>query len=107
EGHEGFGGLDLYATQVAQHTLTPSVNLGAQVNSDSDDYAIQLSPENKMGLVVSNRGTNKTISQYTVAYGPTGESDSYLNLAQREAQMQIAMKDAQAHDYVETNFEEE
>lgn len=107
EGHEGFGGLDLYATQVAQNTLTPSVNLGAQVNSDSDDYAIQLSPENKMGLVVSNRGTNKTISQYTVAYGPTGESDSYLNLAQREAQMQIAMKDAQAHDYVETNFEEE
>src|SRR5690606_34663575 len=57
-GHGGFGGLDLYATQVVHNSLTQAVNLGGHINSGSDDYAIALDPEKKTGLVVSNRGHN-------------------------------------------------
>lgn len=105
EGHEGFGGLDLYATQVARNTLTPAVNLGDHINSDSDDYTIALSPEKKMGFVVSNRGSNNTISQYTVAYGPAAGKDPYLDLAKREAQMQTVMNSG-TRNIAETSLEE-
>ena len=104
-GHEGFGGLDLYATQVVQNTLSPSVNLGAHINSDSDDYAIQLSPENKMGFVVSNRGLNNTISQYTVAYGTGSDREEYQNIAKGKTDLQTAMNDG-SRKYAELSFEE-
>lgn len=101
EGHGGFGGLDLYATQVAHNRLTPAVNLGRHINSDSDEYAIALSPEKKMGFVVSNRGYNNTIAQYGIAYGPT----PYQDLAQGETELRSAMNTT-VHPIVETSFEE-
>jgi len=100
-GHKGFGGLDLYATQVAHNTLTPAVNLGGHINSDSDDYAIALSPEKKMGFVVSNRGYNNTIAQHRVAYGTT----PYQDLAERESDLRTALNSVD-HPIVETSFEE-
>jgi len=107
EGRDGFGGLDLYATQVVQNTLTPSVNLGNHINSDSDDYAIQLSPEKKLGFVVSNRGYNNTISQYTVAYGRSDKQDQYRDVAERDAGLQTAMNGGTEHKYAGTSFDEE
>ncbi|MEM9648182.1 MAG: hypothetical protein AAF969_06860 [Bacteroidota bacterium] len=68
EGRDGFGGLDLYATQVVQNNLTVSVNLGSHINSNKDDYAIQLDLEKGESYVVSNRGHNQTIQQVTIAY---------------------------------------
>lgn len=107
EGRDGFGGLDLYATQVVQNTLTPSVNLGNHINSNSDDYAIQLSPEKKLGFVVSNRGYNNTISQYTVAYGRSDKQDQYKDVAERDAGLQTAMNSGTEHNYAGTSFDDE
>ncbi len=99
EGRDGFGGLDLYATQVVKNTLTTSVNLGDHINSSSNEYAIQLSPEKKLGFVVSNRGFNNTISQYTVAYGRSKKQDDYNNIAKRDAELDYEIAD--------TSFEEQ
>ena len=38
-GRKGYGGLDLYATQVTRRNLTASVNLGSHINSKKDDYS--------------------------------------------------------------------
>ncbi|WP_318308713.1 TolB-like translocation protein [Flagellimonas crocea] len=106
EGRDGYGGLDLYASQVVKNTLTTSVNLGSHINSDSDEYAIQLSPEEKLGLVVSNRGFNNTVSQYTVAYGRSNKQDRYNDVAERDAGLQTVMND-QAYEVVDTSFQDE
>ncbi|KAB7530897.1 hypothetical protein F8C76_05200 [Flagellimonas olearia] len=103
EGRDGFGGLDLYATQVVLNTLTPSVNLGDHINSDRDDYAIQLSPEKGLGFVVSNRGQNHTISQYTVAYGHAKKEDNRY-VADRDSNIQTAMNTTQ--EYTSTSYED-
>ncbi|RYC52846.1 hypothetical protein DN53_01090 [Flagellimonas olearia] len=103
EGRDGFGGLDLYATQVVLNTLTPSVNLGDHINSDRDDYAIQLSPEKGLGFVVSNRGQNHTISQYTVAYGHAKKEDNRY-VADRDTNIQTAMNTTQ--EYTSTSYED-
>ncbi len=105
EGRDGFGGLDLYATQVVMNTLTPSVNLGNHINSDSDDYAIQLSPEKGLGFVVSNRGQNHTISQYTVAYGSSKKAqNNYDDVADNGATLQTAMNSGV--EYSSNSFED-
>ena len=105
EGRDGYGGLDLYATQVVQNTLTPSVNLGSHINSKSDEYAIQLSPEKKLGLVVSNRGFNNTISQYTVAYGRSNKQDGYNDVAESDAGLQTVMNTSS--EYATTSYEDQ
>ncbi|MEO2052833.1 MAG: hypothetical protein ABGX00_13830 [Allomuricauda sp.] len=106
EGRDGYGGLDLYATQVVQNTLTKAVNLGDHINSSSDEYAIQLSPEKKLGFVVSNRGFNNTISQYTVAYGRSNKQDSYNDVAERNSGLQNAIESS-GHKYADTSFEDQ
>lgn len=106
EGRDGYGGLDLYATQVVQNTLTNAVNLGDHINSSSDEYAIQLSPEKKLGFVVSNRGFNNTISQYTVAYGRSNKQDSYNDVAERNSDLQNAMENT-GHKYADTSYEDQ
>lgn len=106
EGRDGYGGLDLYASQVVKNTLTESVNLGSHINSDSDEYAIQLSTEKKLGFVVSNRGYNSTISQYTVAYGRSSKQDQYNDVAERDAGLQTVLND-NVYEYVDTSFQEE
>ena len=105
EGRDGFCGLDLYATQVVQNTLTPSVNLGSHINSNSDEYAIQLSPEKKMGFVVSNRGFNNTISQYTVAYGRSNKQADYNDVAESDKGLQTVIN--AGSNYVATSYEDQ
>ncbi|NVN18394.1 hypothetical protein GUA46_08575 [Muricauda sp. HICW] len=106
EGRDGYGGLDLYASQVVKNTLTTSVNLGAHINSNSDDYAIQLSPEKKMGFVVSNRGFNNTVSQYTVAYGRSSNRDQYNDVADGDTGLQTVMND-DTNEYAGASFQDE
>lgn len=102
EGREGYGGLDLYATQVTQNRLTASVNLGSHINSNRDEYAIQLNPQKGLGYVVSNRGRNHTISQYTVAYGrPVNENSA---VASRDVNLQEALDNSSNTEYTSTVF---
>ncbi|MCA0959435.1 hypothetical protein LCL86_10305 [Muricauda ruestringensis] len=106
EGRNGYGGLDLYASQVVKNTLTTSVNLGAHINSDSDEYAIQLSPEKKMGFVVSNRGFNNTVSQYTVAYGRSSKQKQYIDVASNNAGFETVLND-DTREYADTSFQDQ
>lgn len=52
DGHPGFGGLDLFRTQLGSSTVE---NLGAPVNSAFDDFGIALDNTCKEGFISSNR----------------------------------------------------
>ena len=104
EGREGFGGLDLYATQVSYNSLTPSVNLGGHINSSRDDYAIQLNPEKGLSYVVSNRGQNHTIAQITVAYGKQNKENTMV--AYNDEKLETALNDGTSYEYTSTSFED-
>ncbi|NAS10570.1 TolB-like translocation protein [Poritiphilus flavus] len=70
DGHQGYGGLDLYAAQVSSRKVSKSMNLGNAINSGSDDFAIVLDPGQGMGYVVSNRGRTdaETVRQLVFSY---------------------------------------
>lgn len=56
DGHLGLGGLDIFATKIANNTLTGSiVNVGAPVNSNMDDFTFIFDSENRNGYFASNR----------------------------------------------------
>ncbi|UJH67536.1 cell envelope biogenesis protein OmpA [Allomuricauda sp. SCSIO 65647] len=105
EGREGYGGLDLYAAQVAQNTLTTSVNLGSHINSSHDEYTIALNPEKGMGYVVSNRGDNNSIEQYAISYGDN--TDNTLMANREEKLMNLLNNDDSKMEYSNTVFENE
>lgn len=66
EGHGGFGGLDLYAVQVASKRVGLAVNVGSPFNSGKDDFALNLSQEKGRAYVMSNRATNRDVVQELV-----------------------------------------
>ncbi|WP_283771811.1 OmpA family protein [Cellulophaga sp. 20_2_10] len=56
DGHLGLGGLDVFATKIANNTLTGSiVNVGAPINSNMDDFTFIFDSENRNGYFASNR----------------------------------------------------
>lgn len=104
EGRDGFGGLDLYATQVAHNSLTPSVNLGSHINSSRDDYAIQLDIEKGESYVVSNRGHNHAIEQVTIAYRRKAMDNTMV--AYNDDSLKNALNAETSHEYTSTSFED-
>jgi len=58
EGHDGFGGLDLFVVEVEKKKVSLSSNLGSSINSKSDEFAVLLDGNNR-GYVMSNRGKSK------------------------------------------------
>ena len=88
-GRDGYGGLDLYAVQIAKNNLTLATNLGSPINSDKDDFSIALMTDRGMGYVMSNRGKAKKqdIRQLVFSYNGSDEhallqeaDKEYLNL---------------------------
>ncbi len=68
-GRQGYGGLDLYAVQVAKNDITLAINLGAPINSQNDDFSIALMTDRGMGYVMSNRGqAQEDIQQLVFSY---------------------------------------
>ncbi|ADY30934.1 MULTISPECIES: PD40 domain-containing protein [Cellulophaga] len=55
-GHKGYGGLDIYMVEVGQRKVGIAANLGSRINSDKDDFSLDLQSKNGMGYVMSNRG---------------------------------------------------
>lgn len=104
EGRDGFGGLDLYATQVTHNKLTPSVNLGSHINSSRDDYAIQLDVEKGESYVVSNRGLNHTIEQVTIAYRRQPMDNTVV--AYNDKNLNAALNVDSARKYTGASFED-
>lgn len=54
-GHEGFGGLDVFRSNLVNGSFDKPVNLGSSVNSNLDDFAYVVSEKNNQGYVSSNR----------------------------------------------------
>lgn len=87
-GRDGYGGLDLYAVQIAKNNLTLATNLGSPINSKEDDFSIALMTDRGMGYVMSNRGkAKKEIRQLVFSYSGSDEhallqeaDKEYLNL---------------------------
>ena len=61
----GLGGLDIYKTKMTDGKWSKPENLGAPVNSSSDDFSFIIDGSNKTGFFASNRP------------GGTGEDDIY------------------------------
>ncbi|MDM9632159.1 TolB family protein [Robiginitalea aurantiaca] len=70
EGHKGYGGLDLFAVQVASRKVGLAVNVGSPFNSRKDDFAMNLMKEKGRALVMSNRATtDQVVQQVVFTYG--------------------------------------
>jgi len=56
DGHQGLGGLDVFATKIAYNDYTqPVVNVGRPVNTPKDDFSYIFDSGNKTGYFSSNR----------------------------------------------------
>ena len=103
EGRKGYGGLDLFAVQVAKNTLTESVNLGRTINSSSDDFSLSLVPEKGMGYVMSNRGKKSKVSQIAITYSKPVDASL---VEKNEEGLMKALHANKGTDYSSTVFEE-
>lgn len=54
-GHEGYGGLDVFRSNLVNGEFDKPVNLGGSVNSNLDDFAYVVREKDNMGYVSSNR----------------------------------------------------
>lgn len=104
EGHGGFGGLDLYAVQVASRRVGLAVNVGSPFNSGKDDFALSLSQEKGRAYVMSNRATSQHVVQELVfAYDAQDNSRLAENGRYRFLEMRPLKTTAQ---YTSTMFED-
>ena len=58
-GHSGMGGLDIFASKIFTNTISQPLNLGAPINSESDDFAFIISTKENKGYFSSNRDGGK------------------------------------------------
>lgn len=103
EGHQGYGGLDMYSVQVASNSLGLAINMGSSINSSKDDFALQLAPQEGMAYVVSNRGS-KTKSAHKIGYTFVGEK---RNSNETDFRLLEAMNTAEQAKYSTSIFEDE
>ena len=55
DGHLGFGGLDVFRTNMVNGNFDTPVNLGSTINSSLDDFAYVIREKDNKGYVSSNR----------------------------------------------------
>ncbi|WP_452601073.1 OmpA family protein [Pontimicrobium sp. MEBiC06410] len=54
-GHQGFGGLDVFRSNMVNGNFDTPVNLGSSINSSMDDFAYVIREKENKGYVSSNR----------------------------------------------------
>ncbi|GAA4894657.1 OmpA family protein [Flaviramulus aquimarinus] len=54
-GHQGYGGLDVFRSNMVNGTFDKPVNLGSTINSNLDDFAYVIREKDNKGFVSSNR----------------------------------------------------
>lgn len=60
-GHQGFGGLDVFRSEMVNGEFTKAVNLGKNINSSLDDFGYIVKEKKDFGYLSSNRsGYDKT-----------------------------------------------
>ncbi|WP_166435210.1 OmpA family protein [Christiangramia sabulilitoris] len=62
DGHQGFGNLDIFRTE---GDFSEIENLGASINSGSDDFAFVIKEKDEMGFFASNRRGTDNLYQFT------------------------------------------
>lgn len=106
EGREGYGGLDLYMTQVGQKKIGWATNLGSPINSSKDDFSMYLLAEKGIGYVLSNRGKNKdAIQQVAFSYENKNKKKA-LEEDRREDNLANALNNKLQIDYTTSVFED-
>lgn len=60
DGRVGYGGLDIYESQITAAGFGPSKNLGAPINTSYDDFNLILNDDERGGLLVSNRTAGRS-----------------------------------------------
>src|SRR5690606_618170 len=58
-GHEGYGALDIFVSEIRDNTFTKAANVGQPVNSGYDDFAFYIDSETKEGYFSSDRPAGK------------------------------------------------
>ncbi len=103
EGREGYGGLDLYMTQVGQKNVDYATNLGSPINSSKDEYSMYVMADRGIGYVLSNRGKNKNeIQEVAFSYA----NDTQTKADQRDSNLRAALNNKLQIDYTTSVFED-
>jgi outer membrane protein OmpA-like peptidoglycan-associated protein/tetratricopeptide (TPR) repeat protein len=64
-GHAGFGGLDIFSVLLKEmKPIGSPKNIGAPINSSTDDFGLIISDDDKSGFFSSNRKGNDDIYQF-------------------------------------------
>ncbi|ALJ05983.1 hypothetical protein APS56_12950 [Pseudalgibacter alginicilyticus] len=63
-GHEGFGGLDIFRSNLVNGIFDKPVNLGISINSSLDDFAYTIKEEDNEGFLSSNKSGNDKIYSF-------------------------------------------
>jgi tetratricopeptide (TPR) repeat protein len=59
DGHPGLGGLDIFSAGYVNESFTIPINMGAKLNSSSDDFSLVLKNDLRTGYFTSNRPGGK------------------------------------------------
>ncbi len=54
-GHQGYGGLDIFRSNMVNDSFDKPVNLGSTINSNLDDFAYVVKENDNLGFISSNR----------------------------------------------------
>lgn len=103
EGREGYGGLDLYTTEVGTKKVGWATNLGSPINSSKDDFSMYVLADKGIGYVLSNRGKNKDKIQ-EVAFSYATEKNSEED--ERETNFRKSLNNNLKIDYTTSVFED-
>jgi hypothetical protein len=100
EGHRGRGGLDVYMAQVGKANVSLAINLGSEINSDGDEFAVAMNARNGKGYVMSNRsGSKAEVQKVAFSYGDGNGNKFDDNILEALNNSQI--------DYTSSLFEDE
>ena len=58
-GHEGYGALDIFVSEIQNNTFSKASNVGLPVNSGYDDFAFYMNSDSKAGYFSSDRPKGK------------------------------------------------
>ena len=88
-------------TQVNRSNVSLAINLGDDINSDGDEFAVALTSRNGTGYVMSNRdGQSGEVEKVAFSFSELGNDDP------RGYNIMEAMNDSQI-DYTSSLFEDE
>jgi len=69
DGHSGYGGLDIFVTNIDNNGIVGNIlNLGKPINSSKDDFSITINTKYKYGYFASNRNNDKMRDNLYVFY---------------------------------------